>query len=57
MSIVAMPNVLHGDGSGVVIELIFDSEEKPIIIIVGVGVAVARTPAFLSNSPEYHVKY
>jgi hypothetical protein len=57
MSIVAMPNVLHGDGSGVVIELIFDSEEKPIIIIVGVGIAVARTPAFLSNSPEYHVKY
>jgi hypothetical protein len=57
MSIVAMLNVLPGDGSGVVIEPIFDSEQKPIIIIVGFGVAVAKTPAFLLNSPEHHVKY
>ena len=41
MSSVAMPNVLPADGSGVVIEPIFEKEEKSIIMVVGVGIAVA----------------
>jgi hypothetical protein len=45
------------NGNGVVIAPIFELEEKPIIIAVGIGVAIARTPAFLSNLPENHVKY